>query len=84
MKPSLRIPYVREHEAELGQFDDTKESSSAGKIQRELDEIGRLLCHASSKEMRDKHPIIGDRRGKKQDQFEQSVTLTGLNGEVGC
>lgn len=57
-----RMTEVRKHEAWLDAL-----------TQPELDEVGRLLCHGSSKVLRTEHPIIGDLPTKErvaQEAFE--------------
>ena len=60
--PRLRIKFVYEHLETLEQLSP-----------KDLEEVGRLLCHASSQEMRKEYPIDGDIYETEQQSFEHTV-----------
>lgn len=65
LTPRKRLEIVRAEESTLERLNE-----------HELDEVGRLLCHASSKQMREEYPIIGDLnlpRDEAQALFEEST-----------
>lgn len=67
MPPKDRLKYVNEHPEELEELNESA-----------LDEVGRLLCHASPKSTRDALPIDRDLRNSgseipPQEQFENSL-----------
>lgn len=58
----LRLEYVRQRVAELETLREN-----------ELGEVGKLLCHESSAEMREAYPIIGEHRITKEQGFSVDV-----------
>jgi hypothetical protein len=49
MEPELRPAEIKKHQDWLATLNT-----------QELTEVGRLLCHASPRKMREEYPIIGD------------------------
>ena len=71
LRPSERLAYVQEHLPEIAQL-----------TQKQLDRVGTLLCHASSKEVREAYKIIGDLRSDRaQEVFEDNL---GTKGPLGA
>lgn len=75
-----RVAYVNAHPEQLN-----------GIQAAAMDEIGRLLCHASSDATREESPILRDAKKTKQAEFETGVfgddetqgTFAGLNSVAG-
>lgn len=67
LQPSERFAYVQEH---LDEYEAL--------TQKQKDRVGTLLCHASSEEAREEHPIISDLRADpNQEKFEQLLPEHG-------
>lgn len=76
-KPSDRLAKVRHHQGWLESLNES-----------DLDEVCRLVCHASSKAMRVEYPIIGDlcRSGSEseaQAEFESAIFGDKVPGDDG-
>lgn len=67
LAPAARIAYLFEHEEELQKL-----------TEKQIERVATLLCHASTKEAREKYPIERDLRANKAQETFEKHSLNGV------